>query len=86
MPKTLKSRPALEATATLTAQACWSLADLMARNGVTQAQLAKRLGSTQQTVSRALGGGGISLRTLARLAHALGYSVELNFRPMERQP
>lgn len=48
--------------------------------GVTQAEVAKRIGTTQSAIARLESGGGKhspSLATLRKYAHALGYRLEL---------
>ena len=54
------------------------------RAGLTQAELAKRAGTTQSAISR-LDGGGVrpSLETLERLTKACGATLELRLRPSE---
>ena len=53
--------------------------------GITQAQLAARIGSTQPAVAR-LEAGGVSpsLDTLHRVAEALGLELVVDFRPAKR--
>ena len=55
------------------------IAHLRQRKGLTQRQLAKRLHTSQQTISRLESprNGSLSLRTLVRLAHALGKEVKV---------
>jgi transcriptional regulator with XRE-family HTH domain len=52
------------------------------RLGLTQAELADRIGSTQPAVAR-LEAGGVtpSLDTLGRVAEALGFELVVEFRP-----
>ena len=54
---------------------------LRERKGLTQRALAKRLHTSQQTISRLESpqNGSLSLRTLVRLAHALGKEVKVQF-------
>jgi transcriptional regulator with XRE-family HTH domain len=53
---------------------------LMARNGMTQAQLAERIGSSDAYVSQLLGGASnFQLKTLIKLALALDAHVHVNF-------
>ncbi len=62
-----------------------ALAQLRERRGLTQGQLAKRMGTTQQVVSRLEKGEEINprLTTLAKAAEALGTHLELAFRPSQ---
>ena len=57
------------------------VAHLRQKQGLTQRQLAKRLRTSQQTVSRLESpkNGSLSLRTLVKLAHALGKEVKVQF-------
>jgi len=51
-----------------------------ASSGLTQAQLAERIGTTQSAIARLESGAGKpSVATLQRYADALGYSVEIKF-------
>ena len=54
---------------------------LRERKGLTQRVLAKRLHTSQQTISRLESprNGSLSLRTLVKLAHALGKEVRVQF-------
>ena len=54
------------------------------RLGLTQAELADRIGSTQPAVAR-LEAGGVtpSLDTLGRVAEALGFELVVEFRPSQ---
>ena len=52
------------------------------RVGLTQAELAARIGSTQPAVARLEAGGSTpSLRTLRRIAAALGFELVVELRP-----
>jgi len=52
------------------------------RVGLTQAELAARIGSTQPAVARLEAGGNIpSLATLRRIAAALGFELVVELRP-----
>jgi len=54
--------------------------DLRRAEGLTQMQLAERMGTTQAAISRLEGGGGAQrLETLLRLAAALGRGLTLKF-------
>ena len=57
------------------------VAHLRQKRGLTQQELAKRLHTSQQTVSRLESpkNGSLSLRTLVKLAHALGKEVKVQF-------
>lgn len=53
------------------------LSDALAREGVTKAQLAQRLGKGKSFVTQILGGDrNMTLRTVADVADALGYQVK----------
>ena len=54
---------------------------LRERKGLTQRALAKRLHTSQQTISRIESprNGSLSLRTIVKLAHALGKEVKVQF-------
>lgn len=53
---------------------------LMAKKGMTQAQLAERIGSSDAYISQLLGGGSnFTLKTLIKLARALEAHVHVNF-------
>jgi len=54
------------------------------RSGLTQAQLAKRMKTTQSTVARLESGRGQpSTRTLARFAKATGHRLKISFEPVK---
>ncbi len=55
--------------------------------GLTQAQLARRVGTTQQQISRLEGAGyeGHSLSMLRRIAKVLHARVRVTFEPIQRQ-
>ena len=57
------------------------IAQLRVRKHLTQRALAKRLRTSQQTISRIESphNGSLSLRTLVKLAHALGKEVKVQF-------
>ena len=57
------------------------IARLRERRGLTQRELAKRLRTSQQTVSRLENprNGSLSLRTLVKLAHVLGKELKVQF-------
>ncbi len=61
-------------------EATEGLASLMERQGVTKADLARRLGRTRGYITQILAGSrNFTLRTLAEVANALGYRVHLSF-------
>ena len=54
------------------------------RSGLTQAQLAKRMKTTQSTVARLESGRGKpSTRTLQRFAKATGHRLKISFEPVK---
>jgi ribosome-binding protein aMBF1 (putative translation factor) len=54
------------------------------RSGLTQAQLAKRMKTTQSTVARLESGRGQpSTRTLQRFAKATGHRLKISFEPVK---
>ena len=57
------------------------IGQLRQRRGLSQRALAKRLHTSQQTISRLESprNGSLSLRTLVKLAHALGKEVKVQF-------
>lgn len=57
------------------------IARLRAKKKFSQRELAKRLHTSQQTISRLESprNGSLSLRTLVKLAHALGKNVKVQF-------
>jgi len=58
-----------------------ALARTLRGSGLTQSELAARLGKTKGFVSQILGGGkNLTLRTLADVAGALGCKVEIQLR------
>jgi ribosome-binding protein aMBF1 (putative translation factor) len=55
------------------------------RSGLTQAQLAKRMKTTQSTVARLKGmRGRPSMTTLHRFAKATGHRVKISFEPLKK--
>lgn len=62
------------------------LAALRKREGITLQQLADRLGTTLQNVQRIERGQNVTLRTLHRIATALGYDLRITFRRSPRGP
>ena len=57
------------------------ITSLRARQGLTQRELARRLRTSQQMISRLESphNGSLSLRTLSKLAHALGKDLKVQF-------
>jgi hypothetical protein len=56
--------------------------ELMEKTGVTKAELARRVGRTRGYLTQVLDGNrNMTLRTLAELAHALGYRPQLDAVP-----
>jgi ribosome-binding protein aMBF1 (putative translation factor) len=56
-------------------------------SGLTQAELAKRMSTTQAVIARLEAGGRRpSTRTLERLAKATGHRLEITFVPQDRKP
>lgn len=51
------------------------------QSGLTQAQVAERLGVSQPAVARIESGKNVSLKTLRRYAHALGCTVKIELTP-----
>jgi transcriptional regulator with XRE-family HTH domain len=62
-----------------------AVAKARARSGLTQAQLAKRMKTTQSTVARLESGRGQpSTRTLQRFAKATGHKLKISFEPVTK--
>jgi len=62
------------------------LLQMREQSGMTQAQLAKKIGTAQPAVARIESGEyeRISLTTLIKIAHALGFDIDLDFRKARR--
>ena len=61
-----------------------AVAKARARAGLSQAELAKRMKTTQSTIARLESGRGLpSTRTLARFAKATGHRLKISFEPMK---
>lgn len=61
-----------------------ALARALLSSGLTQSELAARLGKTKRFVSQILGGGkNLTLRTLANVAGALGCKVQIQLRAVK---
>jgi ribosome-binding protein aMBF1 (putative translation factor) len=57
-----------------------------ARAGLSQAELAKRMKTTQSAVARLESGRGLpSTRTLARFARATGHRLKVSFEPVRKR-
>lgn len=65
----------------------YEVAKLRHRLGLSQAELARRVGTTQQVISRLESGAytGYTLKTLERLARATGTELAIGFRPVRRK-
>ncbi len=57
------------------------IVDLRERLGISQTELAKRMGTSQQAISRLESGeyDGFTLKTLERIAHATGAMLKIEF-------
>lgn len=63
-----------------------ALAKARARAGLSQAELAKRMRTTQSTIARLESGRGRpSTRTLARFAKATGHRLKIGFEPLRKR-
>jgi ribosome-binding protein aMBF1 (putative translation factor) len=62
-----------------------AVAEARARAGLSQAELAKRMKTTQSTVARLESGRSLpSTRTLSRFAKATGHRLKISFEPLEK--
>ena len=62
-----------------------AVAKARARAGLSQAELAKRMKTTQSTVARLESGRSLpSTRTLSRFAKATGHRLKISFEPIEK--
>jgi ribosome-binding protein aMBF1 (putative translation factor) len=78
-PEYRKEYDALEEEFALMAE----VAKARARAGLSQAQLAKRMKTTQSTIARLESGRGLpSTRTLGRFAKATGHRLKISFEPV----
>lgn len=57
---------------------------LMISKGITEKDLAQKSGLSESTIDEALGGWGLSLNALYRIADALDYAVKIELMPKER--
>jgi transcriptional regulator with XRE-family HTH domain len=81
-PEVRKEYDALEEEFALIAE----VAKARLRSGLTQAQLAKRMKTTQSTVARLESGRGKpSTRTLARFAKATGHRLKISFESVKAE-
>jgi len=72
------SEPTVFAAATLAGQLAELVYALRAQVGLTQTELARRMGTTQSSIARIEGGGSLpTLDVLARLSHATGTPLRL---------
>ncbi len=63
-----------------------AVAKARARAGLSQAELAKRMKTTQSAVARLESGRGLpSTRTLSRFAKATGHRLKVSFEPVRRR-
>jgi DNA-binding transcriptional regulator YiaG len=62
----------------------YEIAKLRRKLGLTQGEFAKRVGTTQQVISRLESGGytGYTIKTLERIARATGTELQIGFRPL----
>lgn len=80
-PEVRKEYEALEEEFALIA----AVAKARMRAGLSQAQLAKRMKTTQSTVARLESGRSLpSTRTLSRFAKATGHRLKISFEPIEK--
>ena len=81
-PEYRKEYDALEEEFALMAE----VAKARARAGLSQAELAKRMKTTQSAVARLESGRGLpSTRTLARFAKATGHRLKISFEPVKER-
>lgn len=79
-PEVRKEYDALEEEFALIAE----VAKARLRSGLSQAQLAKRMNTTQSTIARLESGRGRpSTRTLSRFAKATGHRLKISFEPVK---
>lgn len=63
-----------------------AVAKARARSGLSQAELAKRMKTTQSTIARLESGRGLpSTRTLGRFAKATGHRLKISFEPVRKR-
>jgi transcriptional regulator with XRE-family HTH domain len=79
-PTVRKEYDALEEEFALMAE----VARARARSGLSQAELARRMNTTQSTIARLESGRGLpSTRTLGRFAKATGHRLKISFEPLK---
>lgn len=79
-PRYRKEYEALEEEFALIAE----VAKARARSGLSQAELARRMNTTQSTIARLESGRGLpSTRTLGRFAKATGHRLKISFEPLK---
>jgi ribosome-binding protein aMBF1 (putative translation factor) len=63
-----------------------AVAQARARSGLSQAELARRMKTTQSTIARLESGRALpSTRTLARFAKATGHRLKISFEPVRKR-
>lgn len=63
-----------------------AVAKARVRSGLSQAELAKRMKTTQSTIARLESGRGMpSTRTLGRFAKATGHRLKISFEPVRKR-
>ncbi len=60
-----------------------ALIDARSKAGLTQAQVAARMGISQPAIARIESGSNISVKTLSRYATAVGRAIQINFLPIK---
>lgn len=60
-----------------------TLCEFMERQGVTRAELARRLGTSRANITQLLRGRNVTLRTVAAAFHVLGGELELRVRVVQ---
>ena len=82
-PKVRKEYDALEEEFALMVE----VAKARTRAGLSQAELARRMKTTQSTIARLESGRGLpSTRTLGRFAKATGHRLKISFEPVKNAP
>jgi ribosome-binding protein aMBF1 (putative translation factor) len=63
-----------------------AVAQARARSGLSQAELARRMNTTQSTIARLESGRALpSTRTLTRFAKATGHRLKISFEPLRKR-
>jgi len=79
-PRSIDAREQSMAAARLSVETIALMNRLFEESGISQRELARRLGVGEARVSQLLhGGGNVRIATLARVLHALGYVARLEF-------